>query len=314
MLYNKIGDYMKKCALICNLESGKGLKKNDLSKINQILAEKGYNTTLYLTNKNGDATRIITVLEDVDLVLSIGGDGTFNEIVTGNLKREKKLLLSHIPVGTTNDIGNMLGMKKNIVKNLSEILDGEVKSVDIGMINNQPFVYVAGFGKFINVPYETSRKMKKQLGYLAYLVNGAKEFFLKTKLYELEYEVDGKSYYGLYSLILISNANRIAGFNNIYKDVKLNDNKFEVVFCNISRLNDLMKTIMMIGKTELAHIPGLYCHTTNELTIKFKEKPKRHWTIDGEKYKQTSKTFKITVDQNIDMLLPKTNLDKLFVK
>ena len=45
----------------------------------------------------------------------------------------------------------------------------------------------------------------------------------QTKLYELEYEVDNEKYKGLYSLILISNANRIAGFNNIYKDVKLND-------------------------------------------------------------------------------------------
>ena len=31
-----------------------------------------------------------------------------------------------------------------------------------------------------------------------------------------EYDIDGKTYHGLYSLILISNASRIAGFNNIY--------------------------------------------------------------------------------------------------
>ena len=36
----------------------------------------------------------------VDLVISGGGDGTFNEIVSGNLRREKQIPLSHIPVGT----------------------------------------------------------------------------------------------------------------------------------------------------------------------------------------------------------------------
>ena len=55
-----------------------------------------------------------------------------------------------------------------------------------------------------------------------------KSFFQKTKLYDLEYEVNGETYRGLYSFILISNANRIAGINNFHKDVKLDDNMIEV--------------------------------------------------------------------------------------
>lgn len=43
-------------------------------------------------------------------------------------------------------------MNKNIVKSVKDILNGTVKQMDIGLINDQPFIYVAGFGKFINVP------------------------------------------------------------------------------------------------------------------------------------------------------------------
>jgi len=306
---------MKSCTLICNLESGKGIKREELKKIIRLIETYDYKVTLYITEKSGDAKNYVKKMDYQDLVLSIGGDGTFNEIVSGNFLRKEKLVLSHIPVGTTNDVGNMLGLSKhNLFKNIESILTGEIRQVDLGVINHQPFFYVAGFGKFINVPYETSRKFKKALGHMAYLINGIKEFFQMTKLYELEYVIDGKTYTGLYSLILISNANRIAGFNNIYKDVKLNDDKFEVMFCNITRRKDLVKTILLILRTGITNVPGLYCYTANDIEIRFKDNPKNNWTIDGEKLKSNRKTFKITIDKDLKMLLPKKNLEKLFIK
>lgn len=303
---------MKTCELICNQESGKGIKGNVLDEVIKKLEEHDYKTKIYFTEKNGDAKNYVKSIKKADLVLSIGGDGTFNEIVTGNYQRKEKLILSHIPVGTTNDIGHMLGLNKNIIKNVEKILDGEIKQVDLGIINNQPFFYVAGFGKFINVPYQTSRKLKKKLGHLAYLINGLKEFFQMTKLYELEYKIDGITYHGFYSLILISNANRIAGFNNIYKNVKLDDDKFEIMFCNITRRKDLVKTIILLVKTGITNVPGIYCHTSNEIEINFKEKVKNDWTIDGEKLKDEQKKYRITINKDLKMLLPKKNIPKLF--
>ena len=305
---------MKECTLICNLHSGKGIKGKSIKNIIKILENYGYRTILHITKDEEDATNFIKTIDKCDLVLSIGGDGTFNEVITGNLQRKDKLIISHIPVGTTNDIGNMLGLTKNIENNVKQILEGEVKQIDIGLINNQPFVYVAGFGKFINVPYQTSRKLKKTFGYLAYIINGIKEFFQQNKLYELEYEVDNEKYKGLYSLILISNANRIAGFNNIYKDVKLNDNKLEIVFCNITKRKDLAKSLIIMMKEGITNVPGLYCHRASNIKIKFKERPKLHWTIDGEKYKEDEKEINISINKEIKMLIPKKNIDKLFIK
>lgn len=307
---------MKSCYLICNLESGKGIKKEQLDRIVKILKKYNYKTKVNITKKPGDATRIVENIKTCDLVLSIGGDGTFNETVTGNCNRKKRLVLSHIPLGTTNDIGHMLGMNKNIEKNLKKILEGEVKQIDIGLINNKPFIYVAGFGKFINVPYETPRSLKKKLGHMAYIINGVKEFFHKTKVYEIEYEVDNKKYKGLYSLILISNASRVAGFDNIYRDVKLDDDRFEIMFCNITRRQTLVKSVLIMMKDGIENVPGITLHRTNTLTIKFKEAPSKSWTIDGEKLtsKDKEKTFKISIDKNTKMLLPKENIKKLFIK
>lgn len=305
---------MKTCELICNKESGKGIRGTKIEDLIKKIEKYNYKATIFYTEKSGDAKEHVRTMDKVDLVLSIGGDGTFNEIVSGNYLRKEKLILSHIPTGTTNDLGRMLGLNKNILKNIEKIFTGEIKQVDLGIINDQPFAYVAGFGKFINVPYETSRKLKKKIGHLAYILNGIKEFFHTTKLYEVEYKINGETYHGYYSLILISNANRIAGFNNIYKNIKLNDNQFEVMFCNITRKKDLVKTLMLLARTGITNIPGIYCHTGNEIEISFKDSEKTYWTIDGEKLKDNISDYKITINKELNMLIPKKNIPKLFVK
>ena len=58
-------------------------------------------------------------------------------------------------------------------------------------------------GKFTDIPYETPRKLKKNIGYLAYITEGVKSFFDKTRLSEIVYEVDGVEYRGLFSFIIV---------------------------------------------------------------------------------------------------------------
>lgn len=122
----------------------------------------------------------------------MGGDGTFNEIVHGNLCRKKRLVLAHIPIGTTNDVGVMFGYGKDIEKNIDLCLKGEIKGMDIPLINGRPFVYVAGFGKFMNIPYDTPRDLKKKYGHLAYMFGGLKDFFLILKISWLNMKLMGR--------------------------------------------------------------------------------------------------------------------------
>ena len=87
----------------------------------------------------------------IDALVCIGGDGTFNEVVTGNMQRKKRLLVANIPIGTTNDVGAMFGYGKNFSNNLKLLMEGSVKNIDICVVNGRPFIYVAGLGKFINI-------------------------------------------------------------------------------------------------------------------------------------------------------------------
>ena len=307
---------MKKCLVIYNPHSGTKHLKSYLSEIEKVLMKKDYEVMVATTRYKGHATEIVETTPPVDLVMSFGGDGTFNEVMTGNFKRKEKLLLTHIPVGTTNDIGAMLGYTKNIIENVKLSLNGVVKEYDIGLINNHPFIYVAGFGKYTNIAYETPRDLKKQIGQLAYIKEGITAFFKKTRMYDISYEIGGQKYRGLFSLILISNANHIAGIKNVYKDIKLDDNLLEVVFCTIKTRKDILKSLYfytLYGPS--SQVPGLYFYRTNNIKIKINDEEYKPWCIDGEKLETSrNNVYDIKIANKIQILTPKKNISKLFIK
>ena len=304
---------MKNCTIIYNPNSGHVFKTKYLKEYKKILTKNGYNPKFIGTQYSGHAKEIVNHLEPTDLVISMGGDGTFNEVMSGNLERKKPLILAHIPVGTTNDVGVMFGYGKDIKKNLNLLLDGTIKGMDICVINGRPFVYVAGFGKFMQIPYNTPRKLKKKYGYMAYLLEGVKDFFNPTKMYDITYKVNGIEKRGLYSFMLISNANRIAGINNFYKDVKLDDNQFEVLFCNFKRRVDIIKTFTILMTTDIERISGVEFYKTNHLEIKFADYPKKAWCIDGEKLDRAVLNYEISNVRNVKIMMPKKNINKIFV-
>lgn len=304
---------MKSCTIIYNPNSGHVFKTKYLKEYKKILTKNGYNPKFIGTQYSGHAKEIVNHLEPTDLVISMGGDGTFNEVMSGNIERKKPLILAHIPVGTTNDVGVMFGYGKDIKKNLKLLLDGTIKGMDICVINGRPFVYVAGFGKFMQIPYNTPRKLKKKYGYMAYLLEGVKDFFNPTKMYDITYKVNGIEKRGLYSFMLISNANRIAGINNFYKDVKLDDDQFEVLFCNFKRRVDIIKTFTILMTTDIERVSGVEFYKTNHLEIKFADYPKKAWCIDGEKLDRAVLNYEISNVRNVKIMMPKKNIDKIFV-
>ena len=99
---------MKKALFIYNPNAGKGLLKPKLSDIIDIIVKAGYEVVVYPTQKYKDAYyKVKTFTEEYDRVICSGGDGTLDEVVTGMMKREKKIPVGYIPTGTTNDFASI---------------------------------------------------------------------------------------------------------------------------------------------------------------------------------------------------------------
>lgn len=304
---------MKKCAMIYNAKSGKNKDDNLLNKFTEMIEQYGYQLEVLFTKRKGHAATLVKKLpDDTDLVIAAGGDGTFNEVITGNLRREKKLLIAQLPLGTTNDVGTMYGYDKNYINDLDMLLNGTIKNIDACLINNKPFTYCACLGNFVNVSYETPRPLKEKYGRMGYIIYGLRELKGKLKIYNIKYTVDNLSYEGKYSFIFVTNSSRIAGVDNIYPDVKLDDNKFEVLFCNITSKADLIKTLYLFKTKDINEIPNCEYFKTDKLEIEFKDVPES-WCLDGEEMKHSKRKFKFTINKEVSMLVPNINIDKLFI-
>lgn len=304
---------MKRCVIIMNPKSGKKKKITTYQRFYDVLRKYGYDTEILFTSEKNDAERIMKVLsDDIDLVVSAGGDGTLNEIVTGNMERNKKLVVAPLPMGSTNDVGNMYGLDSTLYNNLEKLLQGKEKKVDVCYIDEKPFVYVASFGDYIDMAYSTPRELKEKYGNLAYFLNAIKQFRPKINSYNIKYKIDNVEYTGTYSFIFITNSSRVAGQPDVYYDVKLDDKKFEVCLANAKSLKEMLKMLVLATTVDVKKIPNVTYYQTDNFEIEFLNEMNSSWCIDGEEYKSNNKKFTFRVEQNMKMLVPNENIDKLF--
>lgn len=306
---------MKKCAICYNQDSGKFVGKNSIEDIVKEFKNYNYEVLLCPTKGYKDAINIVENLpDDIDLVVCAGGDGTLNECVAGNYKRKRKLLLSQLPVGTTNDVASMYGYTKDIKENIKMLVNGLEKNVDICFIDECPFVYVSCIGSYVDASYNTPRSIKKKYGRIGYVINVLHEFRTEeVKKFHVDFEVDDKKISGEYSFIFITNTNRMGGVNNVYKDIKLDDSLFEVALCKANTKKDIFLIASKILNSPLDKIDDIEYYRTNKFKITFDKIPPS-WIIDGEEYKHSKKTFDFSIKNDMNMKIPKKNVDNLFIK
>lgn len=304
---------MKNCVVIYNPNSGKLSNRNDIKKIHKILENYGYETKIIYTEYRGHAKEITKKLKDCDLLLCAGGDGTLNEVISGNIERKHPILLGHLPLGSVNDVAHMYGMSNNTIKNIALLLNGVEKNIDVCLINGNPFVYVACIGALVDVSYATPRKLKERYGKMAYILYGIKQLKEKMVFHKLKYTVDGVTYEDEFSFIFITNSNRVAGVSvkNILEDVKLDDSKFEVLLLKIRNKWDILKALHYLKRRELNDIPGFTYFKTDHIKLEFEETPPS-WCIDGDELVHEEKVFDITINKDNNMLLPSKNVSLLF--
>ena len=158
----------KKMLFIYNPRAGKAQIRSNLLDIIDIFVKAGYEVTAYPTQASGDAVKAVkTRRAGYDIVVCSGGDGTLDEVVTGMMQCEEKLPIGYVPAGSTNDFANSLKIPKNMIKAANVVVRGKNFACDIGAFNNDSFIYVAAFGIFTNVSYETKQHVENVLGHAA---------------------------------------------------------------------------------------------------------------------------------------------------
>ena len=270
-----------KVLFIFNPHSGKGLIRNDLLEIVDIMVKASYEVTIYTTQYQGDAiSKVEKEAKNFDRIICSGGDGTLDEVVTGLIKSGVDIPVGYIPAGSTNDFANSLEIPKGMVEAAAVAVTDQRFPCDVGDFNGDTFVYVAAFGLFTEVSYQTSQELKNILGHVAYILEGAKSLH-DISSHKMQVEHDGVVIQDDFIYGMVTNSVSVWGFKGITgSDVHLDDGVFEVTLIKNPRnpieLNEILACLTsLIDDSDL-----IYSFKTNE--IKFTSKEPVGWTLDGE--------------------------------
>lgn len=270
-----------KVLFIFNPHSGKGLIRNDLLEIVDIMVKASYEVTIYTTQYQGDAiSKVEKEAKNFDRIICSGGDGTLDEVVTGLIKSGVDIPVGYIPAGSTNDFANSLEIPKGMVEAAAVAVTDQRFPCDVGDFNGDTFVYVAAFGLFTEVSYQTSQELKNILGHVAYILEGAKSLH-DISSHKMQVEHDGIVIQDDFIYGMVTNSVSVGGFKGITgSDVHLDDGVFEVTLIKNPRnpieLNEILACLTsLIDDSDL-----IYSFKTNE--IKFTSKEPVGWTLDGE--------------------------------
>lgn len=271
----------KQCMLVFNPQAGKGKVKSSLYAIINGFFSMGYLVSCFPTAYKNHAVELIENHGNhYDLLICCGGDGTLNEAVNGVLHINKDLPIAYIPTGTVNDFANTLNLSGNVDKAMEMFAKHQLFACDICCFNERYFTYVAAFGAFTEVSYDTPQTTKNFLGRAAYFLEGLKRL-PKITAYHMKITAADRFIEDDFVFGAITNARSVAGFTSVNtKNAQLDDGEFEVLFIRMPQNPlDLQIIITALLKQEINE-KFMEFFTARSLIIE--SDPHAHWTLDGE--------------------------------
>ena len=274
---------MKKLMLIVNPSAGRGGYRYYFGEAMKTLADGGFRTELFFTYGPREATMFAKAYAaDFDTVACIGGDGTLSEVIGGLMKIPNPPPLGYIPMGTTNDVANTVGIPKNdTIGAARRIVEGSPHPFDVGGFGEDDyFAYIAAFGAFTEVSYATPQDQKRALGHLAYVLQGAQQLGKIEKIpVRVDYDdgvFEGELVYGS-----MSNSTSVAGIVRLREEmVSLGDGISELVLVQDPGTIDAYGEMVSAVLTRRFDSEYLKIIQTKHARFTF-EKPVA-WTRDGE--------------------------------
>jgi len=273
---------LKKALLAMNPYAGTRQGVRYLSDVIAIFNRADYEVLAYMTSGQGDAQRYVEAKAgEVDLVVCAGGDGTFNEAVSGILTSKTDVPLGYIPCGSTNDFATSLGLSTNILKAAQEIVEGTPVRYDMGLFGSRHFSYVASFGAFTRASYATPQNVKNALGHMAYILGGISELS-QIRKEKIRIELEDRIIEDEFLFGAVSNSTSMGGILTLDpKQVDMRDGKFELLLVrapkNLTEIGECLQALQT-QKYNCAMITFL---STDILTVN--ANPDMPWTLDGER-------------------------------
>lgn len=285
----------EKLLFIINPKAGQKKREDFLVDVINEFNDNGYEVNIRFTRERGDGIKFARNLGNgYDRIVCMGGDGTLNEVIEGILEAGIKVPLGYIPTGSTNDFANSLNLSADPAQAAVNIMQKDVKSIDIGKFNGRYFVYTASAGIFTKASYSAPQTIKNVLGHFAYILEGIKDL-TQVKQLKLKIELKDEVIEGNYIFAAICNSTSIGGIMTLDQGkVDFSDGLFEMLLVKFPK--DLIELGFIVNQlTAQKYDDKVKLIPISKATIS--DSTNIDWSLDGEK-EEGKETIKFKVVHN----------------
>ena len=196
--------------------------------------------------------------EGADLVFVWGGDGMVQRCVQELAGSHAAVAL--LPAGTANLLATNLGVPQDLAAAVEIGLHGRRRALDVGVVNGERFVVMAGTGFDALMIRDASRQAKDRFGRAAYLWTGARN--LRRSRFGVRAIVDGRRWFkGEAGCVLLGNVGRIIGGLPAFDDAKPDDGLLEVGVVTARTLVQWLRVgaRMTTGRSDRSSLVDITC-------------------------------------------------------
>lgn len=242
------------------------------------LKRRGIAYTLSRTLKPGHAKELAQQIsaQEIQKLLCIGGDGTMYEAAQGLYGTNTAL--GPIPAGTGNDFAASLGIAKDPLKALDQLLMATPSTMDLGQAGEQKFLNICGVGFDVEVLRHAFVYKKRLRGMMPYFLGILRALF-SYKPVEVDLLLDGKHISQRVLMMAVANGRFFGGGMCIAPEAKVNDGLLDVVIIDAI---SAFRVPFYLGKFlsgKILTLSFVKCHTCHEVQIRM---PHFMMEVDGE--------------------------------
>jgi len=284
---------MPSTTVIVNPASGRGAGARQLGRLRALFGAHGI-TDIRTTTAPGDEARVVqeAVRDGAGTIAVAGGDGTWGKAAVALARLGSPARMAFLANGTGNDFAKNLPTAASDHAAMAALVAHGTREqrVDLGAVDDQWFLNVAGFG-FDVATLITSERTAWLRGYAVYIYAALKHLCFYHG-FEVQADVFGDAAPRLRMMITVSNGLNFGGAFRIAPAARVDDGLLD--FVSIGDVHRLLRLPLFAGALRGAHLqhPKVDAVRAATATLKFDAPP--DFELDGELHHAASATVSIT--------------------
>lgn len=289
---------MQRVLFIINPISGTG-KKKVIEKLAPQILGSGFSVDFSYTQNQGDGIIISKQnVNNYDIIVAVGGDGTINEVAKGLIGHDCTLAI--IPQGSGNGFARFLKIPLSIKDSLALIKTGKKLLIDTATINSHAFVNIMGVGFDAEVGRRFANYGKR--GALPYIKIVLKEFNkYKSKNYDLL--IDDTPVKTDAFLLSVANSSQWGLNAHIAPQASINDGMLDISILSKFPLSDSIPLSVRLFNKTIDKSKYIKTYTGKEIILKNNEPLTAH--IDGDPIEFNSDIHIKVNPDSLHVIVPK---------